>query len=1176
MLSKKLFALFVALSLVLTAGVANALSDNDEWATYNITYTLEEAGSLSLSDTVLEETAGGNIKRIYQLPNLSLTATVGLKSKQTDIFINTEDDGEVTYEGDKISYEWTATFKSGDKTIDTLTATTGKNADGDTLIVSGVLPDSSAVISIDLVATIISVDTSIDLGNFPEYTDDATDQDVSDVSKAILAMIAKHAPEASFKSEPEEMETIEVELDEDIPIRTITSGDKNIKSFDVKPADGVLLNSVDENYVVTVNAYKGENNRYQYYIASSDNKLEINLPTWLVVKDGSVNTVPIGRGETAREVIVSFDVVYSRDSDIAKGTKGRVRVKLEVPNKDDDDETETYLQWDVVCNVSSDKKQEEEKKEEEESVPFGVFGREGVKKVSLDLVLGASSDITLSYKGTAPVSSFETSGDSLTAFKNIGGKIEVTNSTDITKSESETKTGSITLRVTAPSQSANTTYSGSLIFYDANNNSSDISIDIKVNTSDNAFKVTASPATLNLTAGGSSQNVVISSNHSTASSWEVTEKSGLTVSPTRGTSFPGTLTISAPSTMSAGKYTVTVSAQDGDKTEDTANITVEVSANITPEDYDDTIKAISDKIKGLFDNAESYSVEVFSKEAAVADSSFSVATLSDDFEALDPAEVPVIALNSIDLGDLKEAIYVFPLSYDVIKNAVANKKLIAGEEFFIHMIPDGAKVSSNDYGRFFDNTGAEIMTVPASENSINIAACLDENNVTVYRPVISKYKLTVSSDTTSLSLEQGYDKELSFKSNKTPSSWNVSADSSVFTVENLTSKDNTLSFTLFVNGDVATGTHNVTVNAYDADGTEASLKVSVTVTQATQPFGFTVSAPSEVNVTAGGAAQSITLEASGKWRKPLTWSVTNTNNGITFERNGGTSSKPVFSVSAASTAKNGTYPVSITATDETDNVLKNINVIVTGGSSSGGGTSGDSSGGGGSGGGGTSDDTSGGSEKVSEMGTPSEKAKETFSNSEKSTSIVNAIAQRMSGTIPADVLAKGFQQIPDSAMSDPVELSTLISSGDQDSSIYYLVLNTFNFTEAGLYYCTVPQSSLFGHIGYGMNCKVFKQDDNTPSVDGAELKMKLAATETNSAVFTDDEGNVITTVPEDCVVNIGAYFEAGTYSPVIEIATTSGDIPSSGAGCNGGFGALIGLLAMAFTGSALYVRKKEN
>ena len=91
--------------------------------------------------------------------------------------------------------------------------------------------------------------------------------------------------------------------------------------------------------------------------------------------------------------------------------------------------------------------------------------------------------------------------------------------------------------------------------------------------------------------------------------------------------------------------------------------------------------------------------------------------------------------------------------------------------------------------------------------------------------------------------------------------------------------------------------------------------------------------------------------------------------------------------------------------------------------------------------------------------------------------------------------------------------------------------------------------------------------------------VEAAATNTTLMLF-DDEGTVITEMPsEDKGINFAVQLSPGASSYAAlatDTPTTSGDIPPSGAGCNGGFGALTGVLAMAFTGSAVLIRRKEN
>ena len=66
-------------------------------------------------------------------------------------------------------------------------------------------------------------------------------------------------------------------------------------------------------------------------------------------------------------------------------------------------------------------------------------------------------------------------------------------------------------------------------------------------------------------------------------------------------------------------------------------------------------------------------------------------------------------------------------------------------------------------------------------------------------------------------------------------------------------------------------------------------------------------------------------------------------------------------------------------------------------------------------------------------------------------------------------------------------------------------------------------------------------------------------TENDSAEFFDAEGNIITTVPANRIVNVSAWLEAGNiYAPVISAVrnTNAGNVGSSGGGCDAGFAGL--------------------
>lgn len=162
------------------------------------------------------------------------------------------------------------------------------------------------------------------------------------------------------------------------------------------------------------------------------------------------------------------------------------------------------------------------------------------------------------------------------------------------------------------------------------------------------------------------------------------------------------------------------------------------------------------------------------------------------------------------------------------------------------------------------------------------------------------------------------------------------------------------------------------------------------------------------------------------------------------------------------------------------------------------------------------------------------------------------------------------------------ELASVISSDSEKSLV---VLETRTVNEKGIYMFKVPSSSL---TGLATGTKIFihmivSGNVTTPSVTlGA---VKVAVTDSESAVFVDDNGNVIKTIPSSGNVNVAAYMEANTaYTPVVtKVADTTdttnpttdtenknngNDISPSGAGCDlsglGIFGFLIFATALKF------------
>ena len=76
--------------------------------------------------------------------------------------------------------------------------------------------------------------------------------------------------------------------------------------------------------------------------------------------------------------------------------------------------------------------------------------------------------------------------------------------------------------------------------------------------------------------------------------------------------------------------------------------------------------------------------------------------------------------------------------------------------------------------------------------------------------------------------------------------------------------------------------------------------------------------------------------------------------------------------------------------------------------------------------------------------------------------------------------------------------------------------------------------------------------------------VKVAGKETESAVFVNDNGDVIDTVPASKDVNVTAYMQANTeYTPVVTQVVDTDTASSSGGGCDlGGLG-IFAILSVA-------------
>ncbi len=99
-------------------------------------------------------------------------------------------------------------------------------------------------------------------------------------------------------------------------------------------------------------------------------------------------------------------------------------------------------------------------------------------------------------------------------------------------------------------------------------------------------------------------------------------------------------------------------------------------------------------------------------------------------------------------------------------------------------------------------------------------------------------------------------------------------------------------------------------------------------------------------------------------------------------------------------------------------------------------------------------------------------------------------------------------------------------------------------------------------VGYVLKWHPFVRTESGETTEDSEK---------DSAVFYDSDGNIITAVPANRIVNVSSWLDAGkVYMPVISAVRNenAANVGSSGGGCDSGFAGLVVLAAV------IYLRKK--
>ena len=333
--------------------------------------------------------------------------------------------------------------------------------------------------------------------------------------------------------------------------------------------------AVSSTYSVNINAPKDDMDAYSYYIGAGTDDPAIDVPEWieLTVNSRDENFGDEDDDETPKpitSITLKFNEKYKEI--FKNGTKGVIRI----PFMDTESEPSFLLEWDV-----------------ELFEPFTIST--SPKTLAFDLTAGGDPVVKeIEYTGADPVKF--TQGTTITGvnFKVISADSKITVTAEATSA--------------ATAGEKTTTFT----FNDANNNSDELSVTVKV-TVPTTPKITISGTkTLTVTAGGESVSTTLTAGGSIsgALSWEIVSvPDGLNVELTKSSDKTADFSISAESSATAGQKNVSIKVTDSvSALNETANlvITVEEAPKEEKQDITSSItlkdssgKSVSKPFSGL-------------------------------------------------------------------------------------------------------------------------------------------------------------------------------------------------------------------------------------------------------------------------------------------------------------------------------------------------------------------------------------------------------------------------------------------------------------------------------------------------------------------------------------------------------------------------------------------------
>ncbi|MDY6434278.1 MAG: hypothetical protein SPK84_07075 [Synergistales bacterium] len=472
-------------------------------------------------------------------------------------------------------------------------------------------------------------------------------------------------------------------------------------------------------------------------------------------------------------------------------------------------------------------------------------------------------------------------------------------------------------------------------------------------------------------------------------------------------------------------------------------------------------------------------------------------------------------------------------------------------------------IASNDTSATVRVTAGESATAGTRTITINATG---ENNISgsvTLTVTVTESVFTITADKTALELEAGdYDTVTVTAKNGTVVSWDVEADDGI-TCDITESNESSADIEITVDDDTEDGEYIATVTAEDEDGNTAEVSITVTVTSVSgDAYSVTLTASSTAVTLPTGGSRDITLTAGGTHSGDLTWTHSAAPTGLVVNVYNTSNTSATARIGVYTTATAGTKsPITVTATDKAGNSAS-VSIIVT--------------------------VTSNTSTDVQQDYINNHSSATPIAVSE---SVFNAISNTVSTFFRSLGINVSVASLPTSAFSSTTKtvadsaIRAEYAGTDEIPILAFPEILASAITESKVYMFAVDYAQLKAAVDAGLlnySDPIFihmrPQTSSTGSINAS------ATADADSALF-DNNGNEIIKMPNsDNGINIAAYLEANTaYSPVITAVAASSDVISSDSklgpanvGCNGGFGSLFGLLGMAFTASALYLRKRKD